>query len=63
MDGFPEDSTALRSPFAFSINLSSLSATNSLAEAFPELIFRDALRKKLNKPNLVAGDVPFVVVG
>ena len=52
-----EDSTALRSPFAFSINLSSLSATHSLAVIFPELILRDALRKKMNKPNLVAATV------
>ena len=57
LEGFPEDSTALRSPLAFSINLSSLSATNALAEPFPELSFRDALRKKLNNPNLVAATV------
>jgi len=57
IQGFPEDSTALRRPFAFSINLSSMSATHSLADIFPELIFRDALRKKMNKPNLVAATV------
>jgi hypothetical protein len=56
-EGLPEDSTALRSPFAFSINLPSLSITSTIAEAFPELIFRDAMRKKLNKPNLVAATV------
>ena len=56
-ENIPKDSAVLRRPLAFSINLSSLSATNSLAEAFPELIFRDAMRKKLNKPNLVAATV------
>jgi hypothetical protein len=57
MEGFPDDSTALRRPFAFSINLSSQSASNALAKAFPEFTFRDAMRKKLNKPNLVAATV------
>jgi hypothetical protein len=62
IQGFQEDSTALRGPFAFSINLSSMGANHklrsmSLGEVFPELIFRDALRKKMNKPNLVAATV------
>jgi hypothetical protein len=55
MEGFPGDSTALRRPFAFSINLTAMSTTlSSFVDAFPELTFRDAMRKKLNKPNLVA---------
>jgi hypothetical protein len=52
------DSSVLRAPFAFAVNLLEMSPTVKARElTWPELSFRDAMRIKLGKPNLVAATV------
>jgi hypothetical protein len=52
------DSSVLRAPFAFAVNLLEMSPTGKARElTWPELSFRDAMRIKLGKPNLVAATV------
>jgi len=52
------DSAVLRTPFAFAVNLQEMSPSGMLRDlTWPELSFRDAMRIKLGKPNLVATTV------
>lgn len=52
------DSSVLRAPFAFAVNLLEISPSlKSRDLTWPELSFRDAMRTKLGKPNLVAATV------
>jgi hypothetical protein len=50
-----DESTVLRSPFAFALNLSGVRGRGSVSDlAWPELVYRDAMRIKLKMPNLMA---------
>lgn len=52
------DSAVLRAPFAFAVNLQEMSpSVKSRDLTWPELSFRDAMRIKLAKPNLIAATV------
>lgn len=52
------DSSVLRAPFAFAVNLLEMSPTvKSRDLSWPDLSFRDAMRIRLGKPNLVAATV------
>jgi hypothetical protein len=58
----PVDSSRLRAPFAFAIELKNFSPkTNGQKPVWPELVYRDKMRVKLGKPSLVAATIVHLV--